>query len=472
MNCFQIGDIEHAVSKNDPTSGKGKRLLYLSVFFYFVVFLYFCFIYSVYLGNGSNTDVCNFKTSKDESKEMNKASNNDDDETQVQELELSKYFCTFKYFFLSSFSYIYLETSDPYKRQKEAMAKEEQQKSEKSSTPDLKADKPDKEASKVAPISNPYRKFTKKKSSSTKKVAASLSPSKSKISGVRSRRASADSVGSQQRSQQDSRYMQLLFSSPVADEPYEKDGVMLTPWKFCVCVRAMNTRVAGKAWFEMRPEVNVNVHELVYDFFKSNRPIKIGSFDKYTECIVEGISKVVPVRKNPEEDVPYTITSSTGQEYDVMQMSGICEIVLCPGEDISKEIPKIAEEYKKMIQDRRYKDIFRMASWWTYCNPNKTTAEIVETIDGELYKDSFYSSWVGKHRGGVYPLLLNDRSRIFTSVLPNCRVESKFSCALDEMLMNRDIRVVVYSMLGEYDDDFKSLIFKNCSIDKDISFLL
>lgn len=381
-------------------------------------------------------------------------------------------------------SYNILGVADPYKKQRIAMEKEASTKAaaDSSSTPpgspnssktqnDPKESKSSKkDAASAKTITNPY--FKKKKSPSPKKSNDSSSNSKSKIEGLRSRRFSADSLGSPQRSQQDSRHMEILFSSPVQDESYEKDGVTLIPWKFCVCIRGINSRVAGKQWFEMRPEVNVNVHELVYDYFKSSRPIEIGSFDKYTECIVEGVSKICPVRKSPEEDVPSTISSNNGQEYDVMQMSGICEILLPSDGDISQEMQNIAGEYKKMIQDKRYKDIFRMACWWTYCNPNKSTAEVIEVIDGEIYKDSFYQSWIGRHRGGVYPLLLNDRSRVFTSVLPNCRVESKFRCALDEMLMNKDIRVVVKSLLGEYDEDFKPLIFKNSKVDKDVSFLL
>lgn len=368
-------------------------------------------------------------------------------------------------------------SSDPYKKQKEFLEKESSTSktpqtpdSSKKSCNDENSSKP--ESSETKTPQNPYKKFIRKKKSTPKKSNSSDSPSKSKIEGVRSRRSSADSLGSAQKRQQDSRFMKLLFSVPVQEESFEKDGVLLTPWKFCICVRSINSRVAGKSWFEMRPEVNVNVHELVYDFFKSNRPIQIGSFNKYTECIVEGISKVVPMRKSVSEDLPATVTSNNGQEYDIMQMSGICEIVLKPDEDISTEMKNVASEYKKMINDRRYKDIFRMACWWTYCNPNKTTAEIVEILDGEVYKDSFYQSWIGRHRGGVYPLLLNDRSRVFSSVLPNCRVESEFSCALDEMFLNKDIRSVVTSMLGEYDDDYKSFIFKDVDCERDVSFLL
>lgn len=269
-----------------------------------------------------------------------------------------------------------------------------------------------------------------------------------------------------------------MVSYPVkAAEFNEQDsnsGIVSTSttWKFCMCIRAENSRAKAKSWFEMKPEVNVNVHEMVYSMWDSNHKLLLGSSNVYTHCIVEGVKKIVQIRLSPEVNEPLETTTNSGSEIPVYQMAGICELTLRDDQDITSEINKVIEEYKNMIHDVKYKHYFKMAAWWTYCNADeRNPARIIETVESEDYPDSLYERSIGSHTGGVYPYLVHDKGRVLTKVLPRVEVNARVGCALDEMFLNRDIRKVVEDMVGEYDEEYKSFVFKDTE-NYDDSFLV
>lgn len=325
-------------------------------------------------------------------------------------------------------------------------------------------------------VKNPYITFNR--NVSPKKPKKTASAKKSEITGVRIRRTDENDVALSRIKTKDSRSFKVLVSYPVKTaETSEQDsnsGIVSTSitWKFCMCIRAENSRAKAKSWFEMRPEVNVNVHEMVYSMWDSNHKLLLGSSNVYTHCIVEGVKKIVQIRLSPDVNEPLETTTNSGSEIPVYQMAGICELTLRNDQNITSEINNVIEEYKNMIHDVKYKHLFRMAAWWTYCNANeRNPARIIETVESEDYPDSLYERSIGSHTGGVYPYLVHDKGRVLTKVLPKVEVNAKVGCALDEMFLNRDIRNVVKEMVGEYDEEYKSFVFKDTE-NYDDSFLV
>lgn len=323
-------------------------------------------------------------------------------------------------------------------------------------------------------MKNPYLTFERNPT-----VQKSVPSSKKiEITGVRIRRAANDDVPVQYKKKKDSRSFEILVSFPVKSSSVQKQneetGVISTmdTWKFCVCIRSINSRTQGKSWFEMRPEVNVNVHELVYGLWDSNHKLLLGSNNKYTECIVEGVQKTTPIRISPDVNEYVEITTKDGVQIPVMQMAGICKLELTSDQNITSEINNVISEYKEMIRDRNYRDLFRMANWWTYCQSREPNpARIVEIIKAEEdYLDSFYERYIGKHTGNVYPYLVKDKSNVLTKVLPRVEVNAKVGRTLDQMLMNKDIRFVFNDMIGVYEDKYKSFVFEDVE-NADDSFL-
>lgn len=325
-------------------------------------------------------------------------------------------------------------------------------------------------------MKNPYITFNR--NSSPKPAALASQTKEFEITGERVRRTGANNITLSKITKKDTRSFELLIGYPVKSKSNTvQDGTTgtlstLTTWKFCICIRAINSTAKAKSWFEMKPEVNVNVHELVYGMWHSNHKLLLGSSNVYTHCIVEGVKKVVPIRLSPDIDEPLETTTNTGRDIPINQMAGICELELTSDQNISSEINNLIEEYKKMIHDSRYKTLFRMAMWWTYVNANESNpARIVSAVKSEDYPEALYERSIGTHTGGIYPYLVRDKNRVLSKVLPKVEVNANVGCSLNEMFLNTDIRNVVREMIGEYNEEYKSFVFKDPDSSDD-SFLL
>ena len=332
------------------------------------------------------------------------------------------------------------------------------------------------------PLSDPYLPKLRKRKKIVSTSKKDSETNDDDFAGARSERSTFDGMlntSKNSHSSKPTKYAKLFVGHPV--EQFSADSNRV--FKFILSVQFVNEKTKGHSWFELRSEIFQNLCELIFCLFPCKAKLQLGSTDEYTEKIARTFgtrSRILSIRNDPSSVISEPRQANNkGNTFHVLQNAGICTITVDGNTDdqnimevIDAELDKIIDEFEKMVTDRKFRDLYRMAAWWTFCASQLDAVEVVKTIKAQKSSDLFYSC--ASYKGAVYPYIIRDRGHAISDDLPKSKLVVKKYASLNEIFLDEDIRSFVKELMGEYDEQFFDVVFKknddeDCEID--VSFL-